>query len=160
MIVKLLPDQISKFWDIIRYAVEQSLPPIVGEHPNKMQNILASALDGSIDVWASYTKDGEGNRFEGIVLTEILFDRPSRTKNLLIYCMYGYEEVDKQSWIKGISALTKYAASKGCNQIVGYTNIPYIVELVNRLGGETKYTFISFNTNEIIKKFNQLGASK
>ena len=156
MLVKLLPDQISRFWDIIRYAIEQSLPPIVGEHPNKMQNILMSALDGSIDVWASYTRSEKSNKFEGVVLTEVLFDIPSRTKNLLIYCMYGYEEVSDQSWINGLLTLTKYAASKGCNQVVGYTDNSYIVELVNRLGGEAKSTFISFNVKQTIKKFNQL----
>lgn len=154
MLVKLIPDQIAKFWDIIKYAVEQSIPPIVGESPNKMNNILMEALEGSVDVWASYTKDERGNRFEAIVLTEILYDRPSRTKNLLIYCIYGYEDVDGQSWVKGLSSLTKYAASKGCNQIVAYTDIPHVVEIADKLGGETKYTFISFNVNEIIKKFN------
>jgi hypothetical protein len=156
MLIKLLPDQISKFWDIIKYAVDQSVPPIAGEHPNRLNNILMSALDGSIDVWASVDKSRGGNRFEGVVLTEILFDRPSKTKNLLIYCLYGYDDVDKHSWMTGLKTIVKYAASKGCNQIVAYTEVPYIIELVKNLGGDTKFTFISFNVNQIIKKFNDL----
>lgn len=151
MLVRLMPDQISRFWDVIKYAVEQSLPPIVGENPNKMENILMSALDGSIDVWASYTKDKENKRFEGVVLTEILFDRPSRTKNLLIYCLYGYEEVDKSSWTKGLLAVAKYAASRGCNQIIAYSDSPYIINLAKGLGAEAKYTFIEFNVGKIVK---------
>ena len=159
MLVRLLPDQISKFWDIIKYAVEQSLPPIVGEHPDKMQNILMAALDGSIDVWASYSKGEEGNKFEGVVLTELLFDRPSRTKNLLLYCLYGYEGVDSKSWMTGIHTLAKYALSRGCNQVVAYTDIPYMINLTKKLGGEAKYTYCAFNVKEMIKKFNGLGGS-
>jgi len=154
MLVKLLPDQISRFWDIIKYAIEQSLPPIAGEHPNKMNNILMSALDGSIDVWASYQKTDEGNKFEGIALTEVLFDRPSRTRNLLIYCIYGYENVDGRSWGEGLRTLIKYAASKRCNQIIAYTDIPQIAGLVERLGGEARYTLLSFDVRKMIKKFN------
>jgi len=145
MLTRLLPDQISKFWDIIQYSISQSLPPIVGDHPNKMNNILMSALEGSIDVWASYNRGSDGNKFEGIVLTEILYDRPSRTRNLLIYCLYGYEKVDKQSWDNGLRTLLKYASGKKCNQIVAYTDIPMLIEVVKRLCGEARYTFISFD---------------
>jgi hypothetical protein len=154
MLVRLMPDQISKFWDVIKFAIEQSLPPIAGESPNKMENILMSALDGSIEVWASYTKSAESNKFEGIVLTEMLYDRPSRTKNLLLYCLYGYEDVDKQSWVSGIVTLAKYAISRGCTQIVTYTDIPYMISLAKSLGAEAKYTFISFDVKEMIKKIN------
>lgn len=154
MLTKLLPDQISEFWNIIKYSIEQSLPPVVGEHPNKMNNILISAMEGSIDVWASYNR-GEGtNKFEGIVLTEVLYDRPSRTRNLLIYCLYGYESVDKESWQDGLTTLTKYADGKKCSQIIAYTDVQMIVDIVNQLGGEAKYTFISFDVNKIIKSFN------
>jgi len=154
MLTKLLPDQISKFWDIIKYAVEQSLPPITGEHPDKMNNILFSALDGSIDVWASYEKGSEGSRFEGIVLTEILIDRPSKTKNLLLYCLYGYDKVTRESWESGFQTMLKYAAGKGCSRIVAYTDVPVLIELVKSLGGEAKYTFVSFDIKQIIKSFN------
>jgi hypothetical protein len=141
MLTKLLPDQISKFWDIIKYAIEQSLPPVAGEHHNKMNNILFSALDVSIDVWASRDKN---NKFEGIVLTEILIDRPTRTKNLLIYCLYGYNKISELSWKSGFETLVKYAKGKGCSQIVAYTDVDAIIDVVNRLGGEAKYNLYLF----------------
>ena len=150
MLTKLLPEQISKFWDVIRYAISQSLPPVVGDHPDKMNNILISAMEGSIDVWASYVREGDKTRFEGIVLTEFLYDRPSRTKNLLIYCIYGYDKVDKQSWTDGLSTILKYAKGANCNQIVAYTDAPYIIEIVRQLGGEAKYTFISFDVKRCL----------
>lgn len=153
MLVKLLPDQISKFWDVIKYAVEQSLPPVVGESPNKMQNILASAMDGSIDVWASYEKTDK-NKFEGIVLTEFLHDKGSRTNNLLIYCLYGYNDVSNESWVSGLESIIKYASGRKCNQVVAYSDNPHIIKIVKRLGGEAKYTFLSFNVKECLNNFS------
>lgn len=155
-ITKLLPEQISTFWDVIRYAVEQSLPPIVGEHPDKMNRILSSTLRGTTEVWAEYTKGEEGNRFEGIILTQFIYDEPSDTKNLLIYCLYGYNKVDSGSWGSGLVTMAKYAEEKGCNQIIAYTTVPHLIDLVKELGGSADYTFISFNTSEIVQKLNDL----
>ncbi len=155
MITKLLPEQISKFWDIISYAVENSLPPIVDEHPDKMNRILSSCLSGRLEVWASYNKSEDVVKFEGIVLTRIVFDDSSYTKNLLMYCLYGYEDVDKESWSKGLIALLKYAKKKGCSSISAYTNIEYMVKLAESLGANTTYTYISFDVNELTRRYNE-----
>ena len=159
MLNRLLPDQVSKFWDVISYAIEQSLPPTTGEHPDKLNRILSAALSGKLEVWASYTRQGDTTKLEGIVVTKILYDDASDTRNLLIYCIYGYTAVDKNSWAEGLKAITLYAKSKGCSQIVAYSDLPHVVELVKALGGEAKYTFLSFNVNEIVQKFNKLEQS-
>jgi hypothetical protein len=156
MLTKLLPEQIAKFWDIIKYAIEQSLPPIVSEHPDKMNRILSSALSGGVDVWASYTKKEDNVKFEGIVLTRVLHDDVSDTRNLLIYCIYGYQIVDKSSWIHALEMLVKYAISKKCLQIIAYTEFPYIVGIAQHLGADTRYTFISFKVDEIVQNLNGL----
>jgi len=147
MLTKLLPEQISKHWDIIRYAVEQSLPPIVGGSPDRMKKILTSLLCGKAHCWASYIVNGDVRRFEGIVITRIFYDDVSDTRNLLIYCLYGYEGVDQLSWTTGLKALVKFARSKNCKRIIAYTDVPYIIELVNKLGGDTSYTFVSLPLN-------------
>jgi len=155
MLTKLLPDQISKFWDIIKYAVEQSLPPIVGDHPDKMNRILSSLLSGGLDCWASYEK-GEVNKFECILLTKFLYDDSSDTRNLLIYCIYGYNQISKKSWESGLVTLLNYAKGNMCNQIVAYTDIPHIVKISENLGAEDSYTFITFNVNKTVQKLNSL----
>ena len=143
MLTKLLPDQISKFWDIIRYAIEESLPPVAGESPDKMKKILTSLLCGKSECWASYEKTEEIRKLEAIVVTRISYDDVSDTRSLLIYSLYSYEGMSQASWKSGLTSLVKYARSKKCERIIAYTEVPGIIELVNRLGGETKYTFIS-----------------
>lgn len=152
MLTKLLPEQISKFWDVIKYAIEESLPPIAGEHPDKMNRILSSALSGGMEVWVSHKE----HKFEAVLCTRILYDDVSNTRNLLIYCFYGYEGISKQSWVEGLRALIEYARNKKCAQIIAYSDVPYIKQAVEYLGGEAKYTFLSFDTPKIIRKLNEL----
>jgi len=156
MLTKLLPEQVAEHWSVIKYAVEESLPPIVGDHLDKMNRLLASALSGKVDVWASYKRVEEGIKFEGIVLTELLHDDVSNTRNLLIYCLYGYVDVDKQSWIEGMKILAGYAKSKYCSRVIAYSSLPYIINLSKLLGANTDYTFISFDVNKIVKNLNDL----
>ena len=142
MLTRLLPDQVSNLWSIIKYAVEESLPPIAGESPNKMNNILTALLCSKAQCWMSYVKSKEGNKFEGLVITEITHGDISDTKSLLIYCLYGFEKASRKSWTGGMKALVKFASSRGCSSITAYSEIPSIISLVERLGGETKYRFI------------------
>ena len=143
MLTKLLPDQISKFWDVIKYAIEESLPPVVGEGPDKMNKILMSLLSDKAQCWASYTMDGERRKFEGIMITRVMYDDVSDTKNLLIYCFYGYDNIERASWLNGFRTLVKYASSRDCHRIVGYTDLPSVVKIAERFGGEARYAFVS-----------------
>jgi hypothetical protein len=155
MLTKLLPEQVSKFWDVIKFGLEESLPPIVGGHPDRMNRILTALLTDKAICWASYKRE-KTVKFEGIAVTRILYDDVSNTRNLLIYAVYGYETVDRQTWLEGITALAKYASSKRCDAIIAYTDLPHIVEIVRDLGGDTATTFLSFNVKQIVQILNGL----
>lgn len=157
MLTKLLPDQISKFWNIISYALDQS-PPITLTSPKDWKNrILSSALSGKIIVWASYTK-GEVNKFEGLALTTILHDDLMMANSLLIYYVYGYTKVSESSWKEGIIALAKYAKSKNCLNIVAYTNDEKLIEVVKLLEAKADITFITFDIDRCINNLtNYIG---
>jgi hypothetical protein len=144
MLTKLLPEQISDYWDIVKHAISESLPPTAGEGPGKMNRILSALLASKAECWISSTIEGDVRKFEGVVITKLQYDDISNTRNLLMYCLYGYEDVSKESWTKGLKTLVKYASSKECYRILAYTDIPYMIEMANKLGGEAKYTLSSF----------------
>ena len=143
MLTKLLPDQIAKFWDVIKYAIEDSIPPIATWTPNMTNKVLSSLLCGKAHCWISYTLEEEQRKLEGVVITKILLDDISDTRNLLIYCLCGYDGFQKDSWLKGFKSLVKFAASQNCKCIVAYTDIPSIINMTKKLGGEASQTFIS-----------------
>ena len=142
MLTQLLPDQIAKFWDIIKFGIEESLPPMVSDHPERMNNVLASLLSGKAQCWVSHRNTEEGKVFEGVVITKVMVDDITATKNLLIYSVYGYTETNAETWQQGFMAIAKYAISKGCQCIVGYTDIPDIIKIVKKFNGEARYAFI------------------
>lgn len=144
MLTKLLPDQISHYWDILKPAIEASLPPVVGETPDKMNRVLAALIDGSLHCWISSRIKNEERILEGMVVTKLLYDDVSDTRNLLIYCLYGLGVASDGAWRSGFITLAKWAKSRGCSRIVAYSDVPGILDIVNRLGGETKYRYISF----------------
>ena len=152
MLTRLLPDQVSKFWDIIKFAIEESLPPIVGENPDKMNRILTSILSGKTQCWASYRRDGEKLIFEGICLTKIIYEDASDTRNLLIYAVYSYKKTVEESWMDAFLSVAKYAVAQKCTQVVAYSNVPYIVQKAKKYGGNTDFTFITFNIHKTSKK--------
>lgn len=156
MLTKLLPDQVSKLWDVIKYAIEQSVPPVAGEQPDKMNRILSSILCGKMDVWASYVK-GNVNKFEGLAVTEFLYNESDGTKNLLLYSIFGYNPVEhRKTYLEGLITLIKYAKANKCNMLCAYTKESGIVALANRLGADTSYTLINFNVDEFVQKLNNL----
>ncbi len=138
-----MPDQISKFWSIIKYGIEESLPPIASDKPDRMNRMLMSLLSDKAQCWVSYTKHDESRKLEAVLITRVLYDDVSDNKNLLIYCLYGYEDISRDSWTSGFKSLVKYADSIDCARIIAYTDIPSIVDHVVKLGGDTRYTFIS-----------------
>ena len=144
MLTRLLPDQISKFWPVIKYGVEQSIPPTVGEHLDKLNRLLSGMLSGKLDVWASYNHLENVTKFEGIVVTQILYDDASNTKSLLIYAIYAYNTLAEETWREAYEALGKYALSQGCNRFVAYSSEPFVIRQAKLLGGDTSFTFISF----------------
>jgi len=142
MLLKLLPDQVAKYWHDVSLAIERSLPPVVGEHPDKMNRILERLLTGEMQCWAAYRKNEE-IQFIGFVVTTVTTDYCSMTRNLLLYCICGFEKTNLQDWKEGYIALVKYGHAMQCNRIVAYTKQENLINLAKRMGGEVDYRFIS-----------------
>ena len=150
MLVRLTPEQISQFWDVVKYALENS-PPLTTEvnYDSWINEILTSAMSGNIEVWASYRKD-EGAKFEGVALTSFEVDRFIKKRSLLIYYVFTFRDTIKETWIEGLKTLAKYAKSRKCSRIVAYSNVPEMIETCRKLGGDVSVTFISFNVGDLI----------
>ena len=144
MLLRMLPEQIAAHWDRLEGPIASTLPPIAGEAPDKMNNVLESLLASGLQLWLSYTKTDKVE-VSGLVVTQIIADTATKTLSLLIYSVYSENGTSDQEWAEGFMALRKYAKSKGCTRIVGYTNVPQILKRVEQFGGDASWSFISFN---------------
>jgi hypothetical protein len=143
MLLKMLPEQVSNYWPHIRNSIEQALPPVVGESPNKMGNILEQLLTGEMQCWVAFRKDVE-NEVVGFIITTVISDPCSKTRNLLIYSLCGLKLSRGLDWIEGMEALRKFAKLMKCSRIVAYSDNQLILKVVEKLGGDTRYKFITF----------------
>lgn len=141
MLVRLLPEQISVQWDMIKPAILESLH---SAHESADTNeTLTSLLNSSSQCWASIRRDNGRDIIEGLVITMVTKNLFDKEKNLLIYSLYGYDMSNRDAWEGGFRTLAIFAKSEGCSRIIGYTNVPSLIKLVESLGGDTKQRLIS-----------------
>jgi hypothetical protein len=144
MLLRLLPEQVARFWDEIKVGVEAALPPIAGESEDRMNNILTSILSEGIVCWLSYRKHEDHKEVTAIMLTQIVADAPSKTKSVLIYALYSPDDsIGLDGWIEGYRALAEYGRSVGCSRITAYSDNPKIITMAERFRADLAYRFIS-----------------
>jgi len=138
MLIRLTDDQIAKYWPDIRFAVSKSLPPTLKGEGDKMNRILEALLAGTAQCWASV--DRETKQLDGVVTTSVVEDYLTGAKSLMIYTIYGYRPSIINSWKEGYETLVKYAKSKNCGRLIGFTSEKRIVDIVGKFGGNTDFT--------------------
>lgn len=140
MLVSLLPNQVTAHWEEISHSIESALPPIANEN-EKMSNILSAILLGKIVCWVSIRNE----KINAVVTTRILDDDVTEVKSLLVYTIFTMDGANEIDWIEGFETLKKYAKSKGCSRVIGYSEFDSIVARMKSLGADVRYRFISFD---------------
>lgn len=144
MLINLLPEQVAKMWDVIRFALEESLPPFVVKQPQTLNNILTAALCDKMQVWFGVSEE-EGKRIlDAIVVTTIFEDAVSGTSNLLIYTLYAFRQMTPQLWVEYFDVAQKYAKSRDCLGIVAYTENEKIVNAAKMIPNSMQTTLVTF----------------
>lgn len=151
MLLKLLPENITNNWNVIKYVIEESLPPVAGEGPDKMNRILEALLVGMAECWVyyKYSENSTGVEIKAMAITYVNEDFASRTKNLLLYVLFAFKPMSNEEWLEGLRGLQKYAKSKNCNRIIAYTEDARVLQLSRILKGESRYTFVTFPVNPL-----------
>jgi len=147
MLIRLLPEQISAYWDVISKTIERSLPPTVTYSPNVLNKILKALLVEDMICWAASENAGEKMKVVGFIVTTFVADAITGDESLLIYSMSGLGEpvIDNAIWIDGLKTLHKFAKASSCSKIVGYTDVRGVINFVKRMGGDTSRTFVSLD---------------
>ena len=150
MILRLLPEQISEQWDIIKPTIEESLHSACEDVDTN--EVLTSLLNASSQCWVSSRKaDNGGNIIEGIIITVITRNLFGEGRSLLIYSLFGYSMDTKEAWRGGAEALALFARSNGCSRITAYTDVPSLIKLAENLGGTANQRLISIPVDALLE---------
>lgn len=142
MLLLLMPEQVSAYWEDIKDGMSRALPPGA---PDRDQRLLAKILQGLVQVWVSYQKGEEGAVVDGAVLTTVVEDHVHDSRSLLLYALWAISETHPATWQEGLEALRKYATGRRCNRLTGYIGDETMLEIAKGLGFDTTYTFVTLD---------------
>jgi len=135
-----MPEQVHTYWEDIKEGMERALPPGV---PDRPQRILTGLLDGSVQAWVSYRREGNKTIVDGAALTKIDVDEILGVRDLALFCLWAIEKTHRSTWAEGLKALLDFGRSKGCNRLTGWSDVPLLIDIIRDAGGEARYTFLT-----------------
>lgn len=140
-LLRATPEQISKYWELFKWAIENSFPPTDFPTPKKMVNVLKQLLSGRMQLWIAHRGKKWPPESLGIVTTMMIVDDATGGKTLRIQNMFGWQVVQMEEWEDGFNLLAKYAISEGCTGIGFFTANDSVRKLAQRMGFYTEYVY-------------------
>ena len=143
MLLHLLPNDISKYWGGISEAISKSLPPFTINDKERMLVILKSLMSGIMQCWLLHEIEDDKITLYAIMTTEFSIDPASQTKNLLIFSLYGLQPAPSGLWEDGYKTLRLYAKVNRCQSIIAFTDVPEVLSIISKLGGDINTRLIT-----------------
>lgn len=140
MLVRLTTSQIADYWGYIKHGIRESVDEEILLEQDQFNNMLEALLSGAADCWF-YLND-EQDKVKGCVITTASYDGVAKEKVLRIYSVYVHDPLTSEEWKDGFGTLTAHAKHEGCKAIDAITSLRGIVHLADRLGGNTKHSYI------------------
>ena len=145
MLTRLLPADVSNYWNLVRWALHNNMPPHIRITEEVITNILETTMDEASQVWILHKGD-EANKKEtliGIGVTCIITEPLSKQKSLLIYALVGgMVKAVASDWEEALVGIRQFAIGQGCVNIVAYSDVPETIGLVKKLGGNVDVRFL------------------
>ena len=138
-LLKLSTKQVGTRWDQIKFAINKSLPPLVEGGDIRMENILDALLKDKMHCWVMEAD----SKIAAVATTTFMVDPGTKQISLFIYSIFSLHALDINEWQAGFQTLGKWARAMGCLNIVGFTNVSRVVDIVKSLGGSANQMLIS-----------------
>jgi len=128
MLIKLLPSQIAKMWDVVRYGLVRTWPIGTEESSERVQDVLRNLLTETVQCWIAK----EDEEFVGFLLTKINICDVTGSKSLNVMSVFGFRVVPDEQWIAGMEQLVDFARVNNCKFITATSDNAKILSLLNR----------------------------
>lgn len=139
MVVKLTPDQISAHWNNLKITLIRAAPPTAEVSETGLNSILSKLLADEMQSWVFL----EDSKIKATMFTMFVRDPGMDHFNLLVYSVYGLDKIVDELWKEAWGVVREFAKKCHCKKIIGFTNVPRVVEVVEGLGGKAEFTLIS-----------------
>jgi len=138
MLIQLLPEKVSEYWDNVAPIIEQALPLMTAKTIDGMANVLRAILLEHAHLWV-YEKD---DKSYFMTLTTYLVDPITGQVSLTIYALTSLRTITPEIWTDAYDTLKGFARSNNCDRIIAFTNNKQIIDYINKNGGNATETLI------------------
>ena len=148
VLLRLQPGQISKYWDVVRYTLAVSVPPITKLTDRYFVKCLEALLAGKMQAWV-FLEKVVSTKINAMVVTEIIGDPISGTKSLLVYAGTTFEvDPNLKEWKGATIKLMRFGKANNCVTMTSYVNNPRLMEIYKKLGICSEYFFVEIDLNK------------
>lgn len=134
MLFKMKGSEIEPLWDMLYEAVYNLLPKHEQEVPNLKNNLFKALTEEKMQLWLLYNSSKVVKSF---MITFITINSFTGLRELFIYAFYSFEQLTEAEYSQGLMVINEFARVSLCHCISAYTNIPKLVEFVNKNNGTT-----------------------
>lgn len=139
MIIRLLPEQVVKWWDYIRFAIKEAAPSGYFSANEILNNILESLLLGDMQCWFVVADEKEEFELLACAVTRIHQEPTTKERIFTLFVLYGYDVLDMTSWKSAMESAVKFAVLNKCTVFDAYTDSDEIVNLAKKAGFKNKH---------------------
>ena len=132
MFLKLLPEQLVKVWDMVRYAIAETFMPRGSCTNEHLRYMLAALLSGKAQCWMGFTGTPADKKFIGFMITRIQVDQMLGDRVLIVDSIYAYQGVPEELMFRAWKVINEFAKKSGCSAVQSLTDNERIVMLAKR----------------------------
>lgn len=138
MLVRAMHYSIANSWPLLKRVIRDNPMPLMKTSNKELTKILERLMDNSITCWFGL----EDNKVHTVILTEVLEDQATGTRNLMIVTISIIEKVSADEYLSMLETLRKYAKGLGCVNVFCYSSNEKLSKLFEEYGADTSYKLI------------------
>jgi len=146
MPVRILPVQIPKLWEVIKFACVQADEINREDMPSYFNKLLHALLSDKAQCFLSLNDD---RTVRVVLITQITIDKTTNEKYLFLQCLYSFQKVQDEVWGKDWHFIMDFAKKEQCSYISFNSRNERIWEITKLLGFKEKYRRFDLKTGGV-----------
>ena len=137
MIIKITPDQVTKNWEMIKYALVHGDLLDEAHRQAVLNEVLHALLSETAQCF--FRLDSKNRQIIAIMITRIKVSNRNLDKYLYIQCIFSFRQVDIIEWQTDWNYIKFFAGDNKCKYIQADSINHKIIQLMNNLGASEIY---------------------
>ncbi len=133
MLIKLIPVQIPRFWEAIKFTCKQSSDMSGGELLSYLNNLLQDLLSSKSQCFVRFSDNGDRTLL-ALLISSIQINRVTTRKYLYLHGVYSWKLQDRSVWGNDLAFVERFAREESCDYILFESNIDAIWEITSQIG--------------------------